>query len=176
VIDGLENLDVWFSSARILAGTGHRPDKLNNEYSLQGPCSDFLRNKIKLYFELLKPKRIISGMALGFDQLFALVALEQSIPVMAAIPCDNQEKIWPSQSQKLYQSILDNPLVKTKIISPGSYTKQKMSIRNEWMVDNSDAVLAVWDGSNGGTANCVKYAEKVKKLIYKINPEMRVKE
>ena len=36
-----------------------------------------------------------------------------------------------------------------------------MPTRNEYMVDLADKIIAVWDGSNGGTANCVKYAEKV---------------
>ncbi|WP_188052008.1 hypothetical protein [Azospirillum sp. Sh1] len=33
-----------------------------------------------------------------------------------------------------------------------------MNTRNEWMVDHSDRLLALWDGSQGGTANCVRYA------------------
>lgn len=27
------------------------------------------------------------------------------------------------------------------------------------MVDNSDIVCAVWDGTPGGTANCIKYCK-----------------
>ena len=38
------------------------------------------------------------------------------------------------------------------------------------MVDNADKVIAVWDGSKGGTYNCVKYAEKQNKEIIVINP------
>ncbi|MFA5401743.1 MAG: hypothetical protein WC359_14930 [Dehalococcoidia bacterium] len=33
-------------------------------------------------------------------------------------------------------------------------------LRNQYMVDSADLVIACWDGSSGGTANCVKYAEK----------------
>jgi uncharacterized phage-like protein YoqJ len=46
-----------------------------------------------------------------------------------------------------------------------------MQKRNEYMVDNSDIVIAVWDGSKGGTYNCVKYAEKLGKKIIVINPK-----
>jgi uncharacterized phage-like protein YoqJ len=35
-----------------------------------------------------------------------------------------------------------------------------MQIRNEWMVDNAHIVLALWDGSSGGTGNCIKYANR----------------
>lgn len=45
-----------------------------------------------------------------------------------------------------------------------------MQKRNEYMVDLADRVIAVWDGSKGGTANCIKYAEKVGKEIIKIKP------
>ncbi|PAD70641.1 hypothetical protein CHH83_02225 [Bacillus sp. 7586-K] len=45
-----------------------------------------------------------------------------------------------------------------------------MQKRNEWMVDNSDYVIAVWDGTKGGTGNCVKYAQKQNKYITTIKP------
>ena len=48
------------------------------------------------------------------------------------------------------------------IVSPGEYAAFKMQVRNEWMVDQlnpaTDLLLAAWDGSPGGTGNCVKYA------------------
>lgn len=40
-----------------------------------------------------------------------------------------------------------------------------MQLRNKWMVDKSDIVIAVWDGSEGGTNNCVQYATENKKRI-----------
>ena len=38
------------------------------------------------------------------------------------------------------------------------------------MVDHSDCVIAVWDGSRGGTGNCVEYARKQEKHILYITP------
>ena len=37
-------------------------------------------------------------------------------------------------------------------------------------VDNCDKIIGIWDGSKGGTGNCIKYAESVGKDIYYINP------
>lgn len=35
-----------------------------------------------------------------------------------------------------------------------------MQSRNEWMVNRSNIVIALWDGSEkGGTYNCLKYAK-----------------
>ena len=45
-----------------------------------------------------------------------------------------------------------------------------MQKRNEYMVDLTDKVIAVWDGSKGGTGNCVRYAEKCGKEIIRILP------
>lgn len=39
-----------------------------------------------------------------------------------------------------------------------------MQIRNEWMVDNSDIIFSMYNGDKvGGTYNCIKYIEAVKK-------------
>ncbi len=39
------------------------------------------------------------------------------------------------------------------------------------MVNNCDMLIAVWDGSDGGTANCVKYAQSKGVDIRIINPK-----
>ena len=41
---------------------------------------------------------------------------------------------------------------------------------NGWMVDNSDAVIAVWNGTAGGTANTVDYARKLGRSVLVIDP------
>lgn len=38
------------------------------------------------------------------------------------------------------------------------------------MVDDADRILALWDGSSGGTANCVGYANDIKKPITNLWP------
>ena len=41
-----------------------------------------------------------------------------------------------------------------------------MQLRNQYMVDNSDLVLAIWNGKeSGGTWNTIKYARKQGKKI-----------
>jgi len=45
-----------------------------------------------------------------------------------------------------------------------------MQKRNECMIDNSDAVIAVWDGAPGGAANPVDYAHKVGRSVLVIDP------
>ncbi|KAA0573470.1 hypothetical protein [Azospirillum sp. Sh1] len=77
----------------ILAVTGHRPEKL-------GGHSPALRRKLAVFasFRLRhfiqthgRPDKIISGMALGWDQAMAIAAIAAGIPLVAAVPCDAQD-------------------------------------------------------------------------------------
>jgi len=45
-----------------------------------------------------------------------------------------------------------------------------MQARNTWQTDKADKLLAVFDGSSGGTGNCVKYAKSKGKTIILIDP------
>ncbi len=45
-----------------------------------------------------------------------------------------------------------------------------MQKRNEWMVDNSDAVIAVGDGTPGATATTMDYARKLGRSVLLIDP------
>jgi uncharacterized phage-like protein YoqJ len=140
---------------KTLAFTGHRPDKLGG-YSSDAFVK--LKNLGLIILQQTKPARVISGMALGWDMAVAYAAIKLKIPVTAAVPFLGQESVWPKSSQDQYQAILNNcDLV--VYVSPGGYTAEKMQIRNCWMVDASDHLIALWDGSAGGTQNCVRYAQ-----------------
>ena len=46
-----------------------------------------------------------------------------------------------------------------------------MQLRNQYMVDQADYIVAAWDGTKGGTGNCVDYAVKQHKTIYCLDPK-----
>lgn len=155
----------------VVCGTGHRPDKLGGEYDLKGPVTKAIAAEIYSLLDRLKPDYVISGMAQGFDQILAVCAINHGINLHAAIPCDGQELLWPKASQMLYASILKRAWCQT-VVNPGPYEPWKMQARNIWMVDNSDEVIACWDGTKGGTSNCVDYVLKwPKKKVHRINPK-----
>ena len=153
-----------------IAITGHRPNKLGNDYSLSGKLISKIKEKLQEVIDLYKPDTLISGMALGIDTLWAKLAHENNINLIAAIPCKNQEKMWVSSSKIQYWEILENPLTTIVNISDEEYSISCMQKRNEWMVDNCDLLVAVWDGTNGGTGNCVSYAKAQHKEMIIINP------
>lgn len=143
----------------IIAGTGHRPNKIGG-YSAQ---ADQLRFDLAHWFlSHTRPASVISGMALGWDMALAEAALALEIPFVAAVPFAGQESMWPLESQERYRALMQRADA-VHIVSRGDYSSAKMQRRNEWMVDNCTHVVALWDGSPGGTANCVAYANKVRR-------------
>lgn len=111
-----------------------------------------------------KPEKCISGMAVGYDQLAVEICLELKISYIAAIPFIGQEKFWSNYTKEKYKEYL-NYAEKIVYVSEPGYAVWKMQKRNIWMVDNSDEVLACFDNSLGGTANCIDYAFSRNKII-----------
>jgi uncharacterized phage-like protein YoqJ len=152
-----------------LAVTGHRPPKIGG-YNENSPLRTAVRRAIRSRIRELKPDYGITGMALGVDQDFAKICIELDIPFIAAIPFKGQESAWPEASQAEYQNILAKAHAK-ETICLGGFAGWKMQKRNEWMVHQADHILAVWDGSSGGTANCVAFANEKSVPITRINPK-----
>ena len=151
--------------------TGHRPDKLFG-YNLNHPNYIQMKNEFKKILVNEKCKEGYSGMALGVDQIFAIAILELKdegfpIKLKCIIPCINQERMWVESSKKLYKQILS---LSDEIIyvTNTEYTKSCMQLRNQYMVDNADGGIVVYDGTNGCTCNCFNYIKKQKKPYYLI--------
>lgn len=98
-------------------------------------------------------------MAHGWDQAVAEAAIDLDIPFTAAVPFVGQERRWPAGSQRRYRQLLA-AAVSVEIVSPYPGTRA-MDLRNKWMVDRADRLVALWDGSWGGTFNCIQYAIRV---------------
>lgn len=145
----------------IISATGHRPNKLGG-YSPQ--AFNRLVQIARTYLLEKAPAGVISGLALGWDQAWALAALELAIPVHAAIPFEGQQSQWPGSSQALWAGIVAQCTSVTFVCEPG-YAPWKMQKRNEWMVERCHRVAALWDGSSGGTGNCIKFADQYPRPI-----------
>jgi uncharacterized phage-like protein YoqJ len=118
----------------------------------------------------------ISGMALGVDMWSAQIILQlkekyPNIKLVCAIPCAEQYKIWNEDDQIIYHEILEQS-DEVYYVSEDAYTAWCMHKRDEWMVDNSNFVIAVFDGvEDGGTWHTVKYAKKRQRKIIQLHPK-----
>ena len=153
----------------IIAGTGHRPDKLSPD-GYKYYLSRDLPRITNLGVDALnkyKPDECISGMAQGWDTGLALAALDLDIPLTVAIPGKWFPTQWPIEAQRVYFKILEKAAkiiyIDEKFPIEGviGYSPRYMNLRNQWMTDNSDAMLALWNGvKKGGTWNNIKYAKR----------------
>lgn len=156
----------------IVAGTGHRLGKLGG-YStgVKAKLTRIAMRGIRRSYAT----EVITGMALGWDTALAVACWTLSIPFTAAVPFRGQESRWPKEGQELYHWLLDRAK-EVVYVSDGGYAPWKMQARNEWMIDNCDGVLALWDGSNGGTGNCIAYADKVGRPVVNLYEEYKNEE
>ena len=161
-----------------IAGTGHRPNKLWG-YDLNHPMYIRLREGIVNYIiKLAKTNEqinVISGMALGFDTVLAQSALiarqhGYNIKLICAIPCANHSAKWHGSSVSEWNRIT-NLADTVHYVSSEPYNNSCMQNRNIYMVNNCNILLALWNGTPGGTANCVSYAKSQNKQIVKIRQQ-----
>lgn len=139
----------------ILGFTGHRPASLPGNYS--DHTNRALLSTADFILAQYKPEKVISGMALGWDTAVAQCAINRGISLIAAIPFESQSYRWRKPSQEKYQKLL-NKASEVEIISSGNYSLRAMQLRNQWIVNHCDRLMALWHQGNSGTENCVDYA------------------
>ena len=106
---------------------------------------------------------VISGMARGVDIWAAEIVLQlradgKNVRLICACPYKGFEENW-----NIYWRLKYKPVLKeadyVKYVCP-EYSRGCFQIRNEWMVDHSAKVIAVFNGEKSGTGNTVKYAAR----------------
>lgn len=153
-----------------LAIIGHKPQKLGG-FDPDNAQRQGVRKAIRRALRAIQPDKVITGMALGVDQDVAEICIELDIPFVAAIPFLGQEKRWNERSQEHYRELLSQA-EKVEVIHDGDYAVWKLLKRNEWMIDQANALLVVWDSKpDAGIEHAIKYAAIKKIKQVRINPE-----
>jgi uncharacterized phage-like protein YoqJ len=171
--------------------TGHRPNKLGG-YDWNNPIMQKLKNQLLNVINTLVIRhgitRFISGGALGTDQaaFWCVHLMKQKHPYIqniVAVPFEKQDQYWRNEHKYWYRKMLEkaDEVVYVDTLEDyrdpqvpiGEYSKQKMHKRNEYMVDHSGIIVAVFDGSKGGTYQCLYYARTsyVNQPIWLLNPK-----
>lgn len=147
--------------------TGHRPEKLHlSEQEVKSKLETEIRQAITDGYTTF-----ISGMARGVDIWAAQIVLRlrannPAIHLIAAVPYKGFESRWAKKWQDEYNFILEYADLVRYICK--DYSMASFQIRNEWMVDRSSRVIAVYNGESGGTKNTIDYAKHHKIDIVKI--------
>lgn len=159
-----------------LSVTGYSPDKLYG-YNLKNRRWAKL---FKLFQKIIIERRAtkaITGMLLGVDTVFAMAVLNlrdrkrYPIQLCCAIPCYNMTDPWISNVDvRRYNQIL-NCANEVEYVTKGIYTPRCFFKRDQYMINNCDELLAVWDGIHG-LPRRIKYAQyKQKPITLLLNQE-----
>ena len=139
--------------------TGHRPEKLEQpEIVVVEALKKEIRTAIADGFQTF-----ISGMARGVDLWAAEEVLTfrdegAAVRLICASPYRGFGNRWSSEWQERYRQVLERADL-VRFICP-AYSPDCFQRRNEWMVDHSARVIAIYNGEGGGTRNTVTYAKQ----------------
>lgn len=168
---------ISYAKGRTCAFTGHRPQNLPFRFNESDKRCVALKKQLqKLIVQLIEQRNVthfISGMAIGVDMyaaeiVLALKAKYPHITLESAIPCETQAAKWSEPLRDRYFKIAEQCDKETMLQT--QYTPDCMQKRNRYMVDQSDVVLAVWDGSPSGTGSTVQYAQSKGRTVWVLNP------
>ena len=166
---------------KVCSFTGYRLKKLYEAFGGEHDMAE-LKNKLRAEInQLLDLDYTVfqCGMALGADMLFADVVLEYKkkyprVRLNAIIPCRGQENSWNEKQRQKYKFLLDNAN-EVKLINNSPYFDGCMQMRNRYLADTCDILLAVYDGKRGGTMQTVEYAKKQGRKIIIIDPSVMLR-
>ena len=162
---------------KVCAFTGHRPQKFPWRKDETSPACAAL--KAALNTQILRLVEagftdFLSGMALGVDQWAAASVLElrENNPVIklhCILPCKAQADGWTALERDAYQTTLNE--ADSVVYVNREKIRDCMLVRNRFMIDHASLVLAVYNGEKrGGTASTVRYARKVGRDVWILNP------
>ena len=160
------------------AFTGHRESKLPWHGDEADPRCQRLKRCIFDAAEALYINEgvthFICGMASGADLYFceAIIALREEHPEItleAAIPCEEQAGRWPEALRKRYDRLVTECDYMTVVSE--HYTPDCMLRRNRYMVDECQYLIAVYNGSPGGTRATLLYAMRQGRQIIQLPVE-----
>ena len=134
--------------------TGHRTYDGSRNHELEGAIRELYACGYR-YF--------LCGMALGFDIEAAEVALSlrdelKGLRVVAVVPFEGMQNGFSESWRNRFNCILKE--ADDAITLAPKYSSEVYAVRNNFLVDNSSAIVAYFDGSKGGTAYTINRALK----------------
>jgi len=113
----------------------------------------------------------LSGMAVGTDEAAARIWSKRGLLWKAIYPCPEHDSIRGHSGYREYKENLLSTAIEVKVLYP-EYSNGVHQARDQYLVNNSQLCLAVWDWrKNGGTYLTISMARKAKLPIIIFNPK-----
>lgn len=160
-----------------LAFTGHRPEGLTFDFE----SDEYFQLETALWREIGERMEsgydtFYSGAARGMDIICGKIVLAEretrypNVKLICAIPFKEQPRKWDGFWKWHYYELLHDADRIVQVCD--SYQRGCYHMRNRYMVDNCDTLIAIYSGSGkGGTAYTVKYAIEQGKEVVIFNPD-----
>ena len=175
----------------VVAFTGTRPSELGGydwHNKKNKTIRKYIKKQLRKMFDSNEYDNYIFkvGMALGIDQFAMEVLIELkseyedtiNIEIEACVPFKLQYVKWSDVQQAKYHELLRGADKITYVdtlddykdssVEEGKYAKSKLQLRNHYMIDSADLVLAypVAGKETGGTVSAIKYALSNGKKVF----------
>lgn len=160
-----------------LAFTGHRPEGLPfGENEEAESCRTLKRSLWEEIVERISNgyDTFYCGAAKGADiicgelVLLAQERLRSPVQLICVVPFKDQARDWNDSWKQRYNSLLERSSQTIRLSE--HYYRGCYYARDRYMVDHTDALMAVYSGKRGGTSYTVQYAYKQRKEIIVFNP------
>ena len=159
------------------AFTGHRPSKFPWRYDETDSRCVALKAKLTKQITKLAEAGVtdfFSGMAEGVDTYCAQIVLDlrkenPALNLHCVLPCEGQADSWSGSARERHHAILEQADFVDYVSR--EYYDGCMLARNRRLIDQTGILLAVYNGERrGGTAATVRYAQKIGREIFMIDP------
>jgi len=136
------------------AVTGHQPHLLGG---FGDEAQETLTAFACAWVSRVRPAKLVSGMAPGWDLAMARAAIRCDVRLVAALAFADQGQDWPEHAREELKRLLDA----AEYVHVHSNDKHRgcWTNRDRWVLGQADAVVALWSGVDGGTGTAVKAAE-----------------
>ena len=160
------------------AFTGHRPTRFSFKHDETHPACIELKKVLAEQIDFLYRQGVTdfyTGCALGVDMwageaVLSLMELHPEVKLHCIVPFAGQEMKWTPEQQARYHALLDKS--RDVFLTQEKYSKDSYYIRNRYLVDHADIVMAVYDtnaNKRSGTGYTVHYAQAQGKTIIAID-------
>lgn len=144
----------------ICCGFGHRVMLMDVEKPLREVLERLVEERgVRVFYT--------GGMG-EFDELFARTvrSMKRECPSLRLVLVAPYLTERLNMDKAFYEAIYDEILIPAEL--DGVHPKAAIGLRNRWMVDRSDIVIAALYRDFGGAMEAVRYAERIGKIVCKI--------
>ena len=137
------------------------------------------RELVEIVMSVARPLVGISSLAVGTDQLFADIILQEGGTLEAIIPFEDYERTFTTEAEKEEYRRLLSRASHVEVLERVGSDEENYLKAGKRVADKSDLLIAVWDGKPaagvGGTGDIVEYTLTKKEVVH-LNPIARSKQ